>query len=87
MYKRQGADGADGYILSTTLHNLRHVCLDSEEGPGEENAQQGKDDIAAGRQEHAVGRRQIGPLKILLPQALGEQRIDTNTGTGCHRCV
>lgn len=74
-------DGADGHILGTTLHDLRYIGLYSEESAGEKDAQQGKYDVAACRQKYTVGRCQIGPFKVFLSQTLGQQGVDTNTGT------
>ena len=80
----QGTHGTAKNVGRPLLHNLHDIGLGQEECPGAENADNRKDQIAAHRQKNAVGRRQIHPLLVLLPQTLAQQGIDTHAGTGGH---
>ena len=66
--KAQGADQADGGIVGAVVHNLGHVGLGQEEGPGQEQTHQGEDHEITQRQEDAGVGRLVHHLLVFLAQ-------------------
>ena len=75
----------DGEIGGAVVGDARHRGLKFHEGPGKETAQHGEDHPGAEGQQNSVDRRAVGGLIVLFTQTLGEEGVDTDAGTHCHR--
>lgn len=76
-----GAAKADGSVPCAVLHDSGLAAgLKLEEGPGEENADQGKDNkVAQGQKNTGVGGF-IGHVLPLFAQGAGQQRVNADSG-------
>ena len=82
----EDADGepqADGGVVHAVVHDdLLPAGLQLEEGPGEEDADQGEHhEVAQGQEDAGVGGL-VHHLLVLLPQGPGEQGVDAHGGAG-----
>ena len=76
-----GEPGADSQISHALVDDIRVVVLCQEEGLGEHNTCNGKDQHTEEGQENAVLCGAVGRIKVLGAQAAGEQGVDAHAGT------
>ena len=85
LEQREGEHGYHEQILFAEIDQRRIRCEPSEEGTGEEQAEHGEQQEAAGLQHDTRAGCVLGGLMVMLAQSAGNQAIDTNAKAGRQR--
>ena len=80
----EGQAAADAHIGGAGGDDIGDIGLYSDEGVGQGEPGHRKDQRGEHRQKHAVFRRAVGGIIVLLPQAAGEEGVHTYAGAHAH---